>query len=1470
MIDASQFKREEDFKTWFLSEPDPKTQLEGLKAWRQHQQQVVASLPNLVRLLASDQYTHSDHFLLELLQNADDNDFAVGETPSLTITLDDTSCTFECNEIGFTPENVFAICYAAASTKKRRLTGRTFIGEKGIGFKSIFAVAQAVEIHSGDYHFELRDQEFVIPHLLGGDRIEGSRIVVRFKPDFPDLPTEVSMRLRLLSEDSRHFLIFLQQLESLNVVDQLRDTERRVQVVRDPITQRCLVESDDDTVEYLVQSFPVEVPAEIVKSRFDELNEPLTREVLFAVPLPEDLEKVENLSGRLFCYLPTQQTTGMPIHIQLDAKTVTNREDITDASTTPWNRFMLDRTTELLEVLFKQLQARKEFSEHLPKYLPPNPLEVATANQGLKKCIQGFCSKMKNAEWVLDRHGDFRRPALVRHCQKPMTQWTVSDQYEKHLRPFGISTPGEKDDATFLAAKWGSFVDVISKYGCGELSHLDHRDLWKLGGVPQMVKNGDETIQRNFLTSVIKFCNKEVASSWKVSPIFPLRTNKESFWGEIDGKVLLLVAETQNPSIPDDVTIIEPSFTMVPTGSGKQVDDVREFNNLFRDFMASTLEVKRYSDATYLEEIVIKGMQDPSEIVGKQSVLEWSVRWVELYYRVWRRKKTLQDESAKQWESLIAAIGKCQIPVRQKAPDESRSTVEVGKVFLPCELWSIRDIEAEYVSIGAPIADLLIDEATEEYWKGQARRRESEIDRDDWGAFLREVGAKPGPFVTSVKISPPTPMPTIYGVDFFCDELNERITGSDRKAFRFYPIDSIRLDIHTATLISRPEIPESLTRALAGLWPTIGSSVITVGYDFGSVKSKESVTLPLSLASVQMSGRPFKVITTEGELRRADDCYLDTPENVVLALGVLPLVRSSNYGSDPKFLVAIGVKGEITTEGLEKTIRGMFDGGRHLHSANVFGPFLQLAARMAARNKQDRIWLGSTRIFLDALADELLDYRSWKSRGADEQFDEATRDSIEAAFGTNDESLSPEELIQLLESIHDLGTSRDLVTTWLLRVARVLHREDGAQVVGLFAESLARGGSTCLGAVVTELNLLPLIWDRSPLPESTSGILLPPDRPDEAAAIIEAAIRLGWPVLSRRSSAVRAPSPMELERKEWRLLHRVVEELSKMFERSNPHAARRLASMPFAKGIGLAEGAIRPVKEIHIEVDGIEGSFTVPYWRNGEGIHAAIDGTDLIAVIADLIDTECQVTVAPFIGMIREKVEPEVLEYEGDDIDPAGTPPSGGVGGSGPKVGTGSSSAEELLLGGGDENGGSPENNGGANPGGSNRDDTRKRLCSLTTPGKGGGNGTTNRSTAARDELRNKETEEAGAKVLKEFFHHRGLTAVSVESLNCGYDFEVSIGTKKLCIELKTSRAKWRGWEHSLSPNEFKTALRVQDDYFLCVVDRVFESSREIHFIRNPAGKITDYLFDAPWKNVSSNMVDMVGALKATEGVLDD
>jgi len=104
---------------------------------------------------------------MECIQNADDNKYSADCTPILKISISEKEVQIECNEAGFTKDDIEALCRVGRSTKTKEAQDdehgkrkSTHIGEKGIGFKSVFNLATSVNIASYPFYFELnKDRE---------------------------------------------------------------------------------------------------------------------------------------------------------------------------------------------------------------------------------------------------------------------------------------------------------------------------------------------------------------------------------------------------------------------------------------------------------------------------------------------------------------------------------------------------------------------------------------------------------------------------------------------------------------------------------------------------------------------------------------------------------------------------------------------------------------------------------------------------------------------------------------------------------------------------------------------------------------------------------------------------------------------------------------------------------------------------------------------------------------------------------------------------------------------------------------------------------------------------------------------------------------------------------------------------------------------------------------------------------------
>lgn len=150
-------------------------------------------------------HSKDTRFLYELIQNAEDNQYSAagkaGDELYLRFNMYPDRIVLESNEDGFSESNVEAICSTGKSTKT---TSEGYIGQKGIGFKSVFKVAKKVNIQSGPFSFSFEHVKDSLDDGLG--------MVTPMDEEFVELPEGVRTRITLILSDS---LTFEQGVEEL-------------------------------------------------------------------------------------------------------------------------------------------------------------------------------------------------------------------------------------------------------------------------------------------------------------------------------------------------------------------------------------------------------------------------------------------------------------------------------------------------------------------------------------------------------------------------------------------------------------------------------------------------------------------------------------------------------------------------------------------------------------------------------------------------------------------------------------------------------------------------------------------------------------------------------------------------------------------------------------------------------------------------------------------------------------------------------------------------------------------------------------------------------------------------------------------------------------------------------------------------------------------------------------------------------
>ncbi|KAI3791105.1 hypothetical protein L2E82_04710 [Cichorium intybus] len=317
-----------------------------------------ARLGRALHCLSQELYSQDSHFLLELVQNADDNVYPRNVEPTLTFILEEKSIIVMNNEVGFSGENIRALCDVGNSTKKASNAG--YIGKKGIGFKSVFRVTDAPEIHSNGFHikFDLTEGQigFVLPtivppcdidlftNLVAFDTNEqvnihqwNTCIVLPFKSNLTEtsgLDNITSMFMDLHPS----LLLFLHRLQCIKFRNMLTDSfvTMRKEIVGNGLVN---VSHGNKTLTWFVESRKLQ--ANGIR------DDAKTTEISIAFPLEEsdDGNYIPKMDQQyVFAFLPLR-TYGFKFIIQGDFILPSSREEVDGDS--PWNQWLLSEFPNL-------------------------------------------------------------------------------------------------------------------------------------------------------------------------------------------------------------------------------------------------------------------------------------------------------------------------------------------------------------------------------------------------------------------------------------------------------------------------------------------------------------------------------------------------------------------------------------------------------------------------------------------------------------------------------------------------------------------------------------------------------------------------------------------------------------------------------------------------------------------------------------------------------------------------------------------------------------------------------------------------------------------------------------------------------------------------------------------------------------------------------------------------------------------
>jgi len=325
-----------------------------------------------IRRLSIDLYNKDTHFILELIQNAEDNNYEMRKPlVSFCLTKKDPTETKESNgaliiqnnEDGFLYENVDAICNVDRTTKKK---SDGYIGEKGIGFKSVFRITTCPHIVSNGYCFSLPEKDdetgfgYVVPKWWDNpgeyENFDGTTIILPLdKKEFNYEKIE-----KMLEDIEPVTILFLSKIKEIKIKTDsgdyfniVKDDSKKpeVQLYITGEKKGKIYEKEPRKFMWFAGKF--KRPESIVQENRIGIEE---REVIIAFPLDHENE----IKGRVFAYLPTDFNSNFPFLINADFILTSGRSEIKgidERADCPWNEWLWEciatRTADSLETLAK-------------------------------------------------------------------------------------------------------------------------------------------------------------------------------------------------------------------------------------------------------------------------------------------------------------------------------------------------------------------------------------------------------------------------------------------------------------------------------------------------------------------------------------------------------------------------------------------------------------------------------------------------------------------------------------------------------------------------------------------------------------------------------------------------------------------------------------------------------------------------------------------------------------------------------------------------------------------------------------------------------------------------------------------------------------------------------------------------------------------------------------------------------------
>lgn len=383
--------------------------------------------PQKYEALLAGHYSESNHFVYELLQNAEDEG-----ADRVAIEYYEDKLIFYHNGSPFDEGDVRGVSSMLMGTKDRN-SAQT-IGRFGMGFKSVFKYTYQPQIYSDDEAFQI--QNYLLPkeivrqwdfrkekdslsyRTIGGtyrpfvNQEHLTKIIIPFlkKTDDGSLK-KVSGKevLQKLEQLTGEILLFLSHIKKLYWVNKGNDKFSMISLDVDQIDEKlvsCRIEGSAYGGKAAITKYLK------FKQIFDH-PEMKSAEVSIAYKLNQGANNVNEVTGAvpIWVYFPTRDITKLPFYIHGSFETAVSREKLMIPS--DFNSDLFDKLGDLITDSLKELKQRKLITQTFIRRVLFAAFRDESDNNTIPGLRKKVTSAFKREAFLPDRNGTYRRASEV-------------------------------------------------------------------------------------------------------------------------------------------------------------------------------------------------------------------------------------------------------------------------------------------------------------------------------------------------------------------------------------------------------------------------------------------------------------------------------------------------------------------------------------------------------------------------------------------------------------------------------------------------------------------------------------------------------------------------------------------------------------------------------------------------------------------------------------------------------------------------------------------------------------------------------------------------------------------------------------------------------------------------------------------------------------------------------------------------